>query len=376
MIKIVKVLIVIVLVAASAIYLTVRLVTSQPEFGTVMNAESLSRALESPQYRGDHFENTPAKIPSSIMVNIKDMMGGQIRRPAAQFPIESPEIGTQADSGLKAIWFGHATAYVEMDGKRIMTDPMLSNQAFPVGLVAPVRYNPPPMAVDQLPVIDFVTISHDHYDHLDMKTIQALAANGTTFFVGLGIKAHLVHWGVKESQIHEMDWWQSVKVGDFTIHCTPARHYSGRKAMDNSTLWTSWVIEGPDHRVYHSGDSGYASHFKEIAARLGPINIAFIKIGDYGLDPGWRDIHMHTEKSVQAHMDLEADIMFPIHWGTFDLSNHDWFEPINLATQHAAENGVNLVTPKLGQAFVYGQSMQNQEWWKPLEAESIKEATD
>jgi len=370
--RFIKGLLIALVLIALAIYLIVKLITSQVEFGDNMNAESLALALQSPQYNGDRFENSPANIGSDIWVNIKDLMGGQTRRPPSQFPTAEPVIDAQLNTGLKAIWFGHATAFVEMDGKRIMTDPMLSQQAFPVGLVAPVRYNPPALEMDKLPAIDFVTISHDHYDHLDMKTVQALAAKGTKFFVGLGTKAHLSRWGIADSQIYEMDWWQSISIGKFTIHCTPARHYSGRKAMDSSTLWSSWVIEGPEHRIYHSGDSGYGPHFKEIGARLGPINIAFIKIGDYGLDLGWRDVHMHTEQSVQAHRDLNADVMFPIHWGTFDLSNHDWFEPINLAVDYAGKNGVNLVTPMLGESIVYGQTIENKDWWKPLENVSKK----
>ena len=144
--------------------------------------------------------------------------------------------------------------------------------------------------------------------------------------------------------------------------------------MNNSTLWTSWVIEGPEHKIFHSGDSGYQSHFKEIGDRFGTIDIGFIKVGDYGLDPGWRDIHMYTEQSVQAAVDINARLLFPIHWGTFDLSNHDWYEPINLAVQFAEQQQIPLVTPKLGQTITYGNPIINETWWKELEAisEEIK----
>src|SRR5690606_6066149 len=217
---------------------------------------------------------------------IKDLMGGQIRIPSAPFPMAKPILPDSVTSGIKATWFGHATVYVEMDGKRIMTDPMLSERAFPIKIVAPERYNPTPLEPEELPAIDIVTISHDHFDHLDMNTVQVLAKKGSHFFVGLGVKSHLLEWGVGEEQISEMDWWESQSLGDFTIHCTPARHYSGRTGINNSTLWTSWVIESPDHKIFHSGDSGYGNHFLQIGEKLGPFDIGFIKIGDYGADLG------------------------------------------------------------------------------------------
>lgn len=348
------------------------LILSNDEFGGKMDEKSLEKAKASSQYAADHFENTPEVLPYGWKTNIKDMFGGQLRIPPGPFPADEPIISKTVGDGLKATWFGHATVYIEMDGKRIMIDPMLSTHAFPLKAVAPERFNPPPLLVEELPAIDIVAITHDHFDHLDMHSIQGLAEKGTQFFVGLGIKAHLVKWGVKEDQITEMDWWESETMDDFVIHCTPARHYSGRTGMNNSTLWTSWVIESPEHSIFHSGDSGYESHFKEIGEKFGRIDIGFIKIGDYGLDLGWQDIHMHTEKSVQAAKDVNASLMFPIHWGTFNLSNHDWFEPINLAVEFTKKENVSLVTPMLGQTISFGDSIQNEYWWKFLEKKSLE----
>ncbi len=356
---------------AAILFVAASIITSDTEFGGSMNAASLEKAQSSPQYFDGSFENTPEVIESSISTNIKDMMGGQVRTPPGPFPMERPLISQEVDSGIRSTWFGHATVYVEMNGKRILTDPMLSSHAFPVKMVAPERFNPPPLEAEELPPIDFVTISHDHYDHLDMKSIQVLAKKGAMFFVGLGIKAHLMEWGVAEGQISEMDWWESVEIDGFSIHCTPARHYSGRKMPDNSTLWTSWIIKSGAYTIFHSGDSGYEGHFREIGEKLGPVDLAFIKVGDYGLDLGWQDIHMRPEKSVQAARDIGAKIMFPIHWGTFDLSNHDWFEPINLAVASAKEEGVTLVTPKLGQTLTLGDRINNESWWKELEQISL-----
>lgn len=340
--------------------------SSRPEFGGRIEGPRQQRLLKSDQYDHDHFHNTPPPIDYDIMVNLEDAMGDQIRQPPAPFPMVEPELGTKLSQGLEAYWLGHATVLVGLEGRWIITDPMLSDTAFPIGLVAPKRFNPPAITMENLPKIDIAVISHDHYDHLDMKTIQHLSKDGTHFFVGLGVGAHLERWDIPAEQIHEMDWWDSVEFAGLQVHCTPARHYSGRKSMSNATLWTSWTIKGDQHTIFHSGDTGYENHFKEIGERLGPIDISFIKIGDYGLDLGWQDIHMKPENSIKAHIDLGASILFPIHWGTFQLSNHDWDEPIIRSTKAASENNVTMVTPKLGEKVVYGAPVQNIRWWESV----------
>ena len=340
--------------------------SSTPEFGGRIEGDRQKSLLLSPQYAGDHFHNSPAPIAYDIWTNLKDATGDQIRTPPGPFPIEKPTLDSTASQGLEAYWIGHSTVLVEMEGKRILTDPMLSDAAFPVDMIAPKRFNPPALTMDELPKIDIAIISHDHYDHLDMKTVQFLSAGGTHFFVGLGVGAHLRKWNIPTDFIHEMDWWETIKFKGLRINCTPARHYSGRKSMSNATLWTSWVVKGNDHTFFHSGDTGYEGHFKEIGERLGPIDISFIKIGDYGLDLGWQDIHMNPENSIKAHVDLGSAILFPIHWGTFQLSNHDWDEPINRATAAADKNNVTIVTPKLGEKVTFGEPFQNTRWWESI----------
>ena len=348
-------------------YVLVQWVLSGTEFGGVMDEESSVKARSSHSFNGDHFQNSPGDMPYGIMVNIGDLLGDQVRVPPGPFPMEIPDVADTVKAGIRATWLGHATVFIEMDGKRILTDPMLSDHAFPIKFIAPKRFNRSPLPMDALPPIDIVTISHDHFDHLDMKTVKVLAASGSQFYVGIGIKAHLIEWGISAAQINEMDWWESLTLDEFTIHCTPARHYSGRTGLNNATLWTSWVISSPNHDIYHSGDSGYGDHFRVIGERFGPIEMSFIKIGDYGEDLGWRDIHMHTEQSVQAALDLRTKIMFPIHWGTFNLSNHDWYEPINLAVQYASEKKVSLVTPKLGETLTFGDPIHNLPWWESIQ---------
>lgn len=341
-------------------------VLSLPAFGGSMDGERLERARRSPQYVDGSFQNNPPPPAYDIMVNLDEMMGDQVRQPPASFPVEKPQIEEAAVPGLRAIWFGHATVLVEIDGRRVMTDPMLSDHAFPVTAFAPERFNPPPLKLAELPKVDVVTISHDHFDHLDMKTVQHLAGNGAHFFAGLGIGAHLERWKVPAGQIHEMDWWETAEHAGLKVHCTPARHYSGRRSMNNPTLWASWVVEGPEHRMYHSGDTGYATHFDEIGRKLGPIDLAFIKIGDYGNDAAWESIHMVPEDSVRAHQELGAKTLFPIHWGTFELSYHPWDEPIRRAVAAASKAGAQMVTPRLGEVYVYGQPYRNESWWDGL----------
>jgi L-ascorbate metabolism protein UlaG (beta-lactamase superfamily) len=347
-------------------FFAVRSIMNETEFGGQIDAIHLEQLSQSDQHNGAHFHNTPEPVPYSIWTNLKDMMGGQNRVPPGPFPALAPDVSGPAHDGLRVIWLGHATALIELEGKRILTDPMLTQHAFPVTSIAPSRFNPSPLPLQQLPTIDIAVISHDHYDHLDMKTVQHLAASGTHFYVGLGVGTHLQAWQVPAEQIHELDWWEQQSLHGLQIHCTPARHYSGRRSMDNSTLWSSWLIKGAKHSVYHSGDSGHGQHFEEIGQRLGAIDIALIKIGDYGLDLGWQDIHMLPERSIQAHQELGASVLFPIHWGTFKLSNHDWDEPIERAVAAADKAGVTIVTPKLGEAVVFGEPFVSEPWWQRL----------
>ena len=263
-----------------------------------MDKESTAKVRASRAYNGTHFQNSPSVIPYDIKVNIIDLLGDQQRVPSGLFPMEVPVVADSVKSGMKATWLGHATVYIEMDGKRILTDPMLSDLAFPIKLIAPKRYDPPPLTVEILPSIDIVTISHDHFDHLDMKTVKILAESGSQFYVGIGLKAVLIEWGISAAQINEMDWWESLTLDEFTIHCTPARHYSGRTGLNNATLWTSWVISSPNHRIYHSGDSGYGDHFQIIGDKLGPIEMGFIKIGDYREELARMARHPHAYRAI------------------------------------------------------------------------------
>ncbi len=351
---------------ATSLVMAVVLVLQLPVFGGAMEGERLVRMQQSPQYVDGRFENAPpfhARL--ALLQNLRDYAGGQQREPGFAIPVvplEPASLTLPPLAGMRAIWFGHSTVLIEIDGVRIMTDPVLSRRASPFQFIGPERMHPPPIELSRLGGIDAVVISHDHYDHLDRDTILQLARGGTHFFVSLGIGAHLERWSVPPEQIHELDWWEHVRFKGIDIHATPARHYSGRKSMDNSTLWSSWMIRGAGESVYYSGDTGYGPHFKEIAQRLGAPDLTLMKIGAYG--HSWLDIHMNPESAVQAHLDLGARVMLPVHWATFNLSYHAWDEPILRALAAARANGVELVTPRVGEIVDIDVPFVNRDWYR------------
>jgi len=337
-----------------------------PQFGGSFEGARLERMRRSPEFIGGRFENTPPQSTELALLKTWRLYSrGQLREPAFEIPViplAPSRLKAPPSRELVAVWLGHASVLLEIDGVRIVTDPMLSDVASPFPPIGPKRLHPAPIALRDLSGIDGVVISHDHYDHLDMKTVERLAPQGTQFFVPVGIGAHLERWGVPLAQIHEMEWWESAELNGVKIDCVPARHYSGRKRMDNSTLWASWVIRGSERSVYFSGDTGYAGHFKEIRRRFGAIDLTLMKIGAYG--ETWLDIHMDPESAVRAHVDLGGKVLLPVHWATFNLSYHAWDEPIVRTLQAARASGVRVITPRVGEPFTFDQPFQNVVWYE------------
>ena len=349
-------------------------VLSQPQFGARMSGARLERAKANPQYRDGRFVNVQPEAPTTLAALgdyvVRQFSGDEVRVPPAPVPVRVVDAAALAlapgASALRALWIGHASTYVELDGLRLLLDPVFAERVSPLP-VGPRRFHPPPIALADLPPIDAVLVSHDHYDHLDMATVRHLAARGARFFVPLGIGAHLERWGVPTAQIDEMEWWQRRTLRGVEFVCTPTRHYSGRGLSDRSaTLWSSWSVLGPRHRIYYSGDTGYSTHFAEIGSRLGPFDIAFVKIGAYGPGASWLDIHMSPEQAVQAHRDVRAKRMFPVHWSTFNLAYHDWDEPVRRAVAEARRTGVALVTPRVGEWVDADQEFASTPWWEAV----------
>ncbi len=357
------------LVAASVAW-----VLSLPQFGGKLEGDRLARARANPHYRDGKFVN---QVPQAAYrpgdgwnMLSGQFFGNEIRIPPGSIPVHAiaPDaLKTMPPApSLRAFWIGHASVYVEIDGLRMLIDPIFSEYASPFNF-GPRRFHPPPLSLDDLPPIDAVLITHDHYDHLDMRTIQHLASRRAVFFVPLGIGAHLKAWGVPDAQVRELEWWQERSLPGVRIISTPSRHYSGRGLTDQSaTLWTSWSVVGARHRFYVSGDTGYSDHFRAIGDRLGPFDLSFIKIGAYGPGAPWLDIHMSAEDAVRAHGDLRARRLFPVHWGTFNLAFHAWDEPIKRTVAAARASQVELLTPRVGEMIHADQPFPFNPWWEAV----------
>lgn len=303
-------------------------------------------------------------IGSNFKDTFREMLfGGQIRRPLKPLPGVKPDLvgfSTPGD-GVRFIWLGHSTFLLRIDGITILVDPVFGDYVSPVPIYAK-RFQPPVIQIADIPDIDMVLVSHDHYDHLEKATIQNLAARGVKFVVPIGVGGRLEGWGVARNKISELDWWEKTSVGNVTIVCAPAQHFSGRKGLDgNKTLWASWAILGSTKRVFYSADGGYADHFKEIGDKLGPFDLTFMEVGQY--NQNWINVHMMPDQSVQAHIDVKGNMMVPVHWGAYSVSLHDWFDPPQRATAEAAAKGVNLLTPMMGQLVDTDNPPESKPWW-------------
>jgi L-ascorbate metabolism protein UlaG (beta-lactamase superfamily) len=353
-------------------------------FGAQPSGDRLTRIQRSPRYRDGAFENTVPTVkslPGSFWRTVKLQFGGdQQREPPSAIPVVAGTRESYAAppaTGLRATWLGHSTTLIEIDGVRVLTDPVWGDRVSPSTWFGPRRFHPPPLSLDALAPIDAVVISHDHYDHLDMPTIRALAADSSQrqlrFVVPLGIGAHLERWGVPPERITELDWGDTTRIGDTTrgatLTASPSRHFSGRRLRDalgrgNPTLWATWVIAGDRHRVFFSGDTGFFEDFAKIGEQLGPFDLTLIKIGAYG--ETWPQIHVNPEEAVRAHVLLRGRVLLPIHWGTFNLAFHAWTEPAERVVRAADSAGVTVTLPQLGQAVEPAQLPPPNAWWQEV----------
>ncbi len=334
-------------------------------FGGAPSDKTLARMHASKQWHGDRFENAEPtelmKAGTSYSRWVKLWLAGEeLRVPNCPLPVEKPQFGSKE---LKITWFGHSSTLIEIDGVNILTDPNWSERASPSTLVGPSRFHPPPIPIAELPRIDAVVISHEHYDHLDMRSVRALALRGIEFHVPLGVSGHLSAWGVSDGQIVEHDWWDAKTIKGVRITSTPARHFNGRGLPGRvGALWTSWSIVGPRHRVFFSGDTGMTEAFAEIAKREGPFDVALLEIGQH--HPSWGDIHLGPIGALDAQAVLHARTLFPIHWSTFALAFHAWSEPAETMFEEGSKRGAVLATPRLGESWVPGQATSP--WWRAL----------
>jgi L-ascorbate metabolism protein UlaG (beta-lactamase superfamily) len=352
--------------------ITVILFMQQKSFGKLPKGERKQRIEQSPNYKNGAFQN---RIETPMMAEDVSYFG-MIREflkdkpatyPHSKIPSIKTDLKTLAADTPSIVWFGHSTYLITLNNKRILVDPVFSERASPVQYAGSKAFDGSMVySMDDFPNIDLLIISHDHYDHLDYNTVLKLKATVKMFCVPLGVGQHLAHWGVDESQITEFDWWDSREVlPGFNLTSTPARHFSGRGFTRNKTLWSSYVLQTDSTKIFIGGDSGFDDAFKEIGEKFGPFDIAMLECGQYDLQ--WPNIHMMPEETVQAGVDLKANVLMPVHWGKFVLANHPWKEPIQRAKKHAETLNIKVATPIIGEPIILGGEIPSSEWWNGID---------
>ncbi len=340
-----------------------------PALGAKPSGERLARIERSPQYRGGRFANTLPTVHSgmSVAAATEFFFGGSAHRtPDAPLPTVPRTAGDFAEpvAGLRVTWLGHSTLLVELEGARVLVDPVWGERASPASFFGPKRFYAPLLALADLPPLDAVVISHDHYDHLDEGTVRALAERVPRFVVPLGVGSHLERWGVDAARITELDWWERAEAGGVALVSTPARHFSGRFLTDrDATLWSGWAFVGREHRVFYSGDTALAPEFAEVGERLGPFDVSLVEIGAY--NAAWADVHLGPEQAVAVHRMVRGGLLVPVHWGLFDLSVHGWTEPVERLRRAAEQAGVRVALPRPGESVTLG-AVPDAPWWPAL----------
>lgn len=365
------ILIALILVAIIALSVTVFIKIS-PQFGAKVQAEKIDKIKNSSNFKEGEFQNL---VPTSVgNIKLKDMAGMMYDfifnsgkgAPGTPLPVSFGEGEIEEiDSIVYVTWFGHSAILLEMEGKSILIDPMLGPASAPVSFATKRFTYEEPIQLENLKNIDAVILSHDHYDHLDYPTIIKIKDEVNHFYTALGVGEHLISWGVPAEKVTQLDWWESSQLDSIELIAAPARHFSGRGVSDrNKTQWASWVIKGKKNNIYFSGDGGYAPHFTDIGEKYGPFDFAMVECGQY--NELWAQIHMTPEETVQAAIDVKANLMMPIHWGAFKLAPHDWKDPIERVVKASQLKNQKITTPVIGERFSIG-NVSEEKWWESVE---------
>ena len=344
---------------------------SRKQFGGKFTSEWERVYEQSPNWKDGRFVNLTGitaggnwrRMPEIICKQIRGHSESSPKKPLPILPLDR-ETFLHGDGGIRFVWYGHSVVLLRINGKTVLVDPMFGNDTAPIAPTKNRRFSTDALAlIDALPPIDFVLLTHDHYDHLDYSSFKKLKGRVGAFHVALGNKRHLLAWGIEDDRIREFDWWQSLETDGLRFTFTPTQHFSGRGINSIAkSLWGGWAIRSDSHNIWFSGDSGYIPHFVEIGSRLGPFDLAFMECGQYCVD--WPEVHMFPEQSVQAAVDAGASRVVPVHWGAFNLSyEHAWYEPGMKFAEACDRVGLPYGLPRLGEVVEFGDSMPRSAWW-------------
>jgi len=339
-----------------------------PQFGASKKSIQTEDVINSPNFEDGKFKNiTETTMMTDFKIStLPEYFKNGDKIPDFEIPVnkvQPNQLNQLNDSLMRITWFGHSTIMIEKVGKIILIDPMLGNVPSPISWAGSGRFNPElPIKIEDLPFIDVVLISHDHYDHLDYESILQLKEKVGIFYTPLGVGAHLRSWGVPSDRVAEMDWWDTTEFDEFTFVAAPARHFSGRGLFDrNSTLWCSWIIQSKHNNIFFSGDGGYDVHFKEIGSKYGPFDFAMMECGQY--NEQWSLIHMMPDEIPQALSDLQCNVFMPIHWGAFKLALHSWTDPVEQLQKSLIGSDFKMASPEIGESFIIDADIPSSKWW-------------
>ena len=324
-------------------------------------------AKRSKIFKDGKFQNTGNFMTMSKWQDpYKDRTDNKGRVPTDNVPIKKYKYKENNTSDVFITWFGHSSVLIQMHNMNILVDPIFDNVTSPVSFIGPKRYSKSPLKTKDLPKIDIVLLTHDHYDHVSYKTLTSIDNKVDKYLVPLGIDKDLEKFGINETKIENMAWWEEKNINGLLIACTPSRHFSGRYIFDsNDTLWSSWILKDDNNMIFDSGDGGYGDHFKEINEKYGSPTLAILDGSQY--NEAWHDVHMFPEEAGQASIDLNAKITFLDHYGAYSLSDHSWDDPVNRFTTYAKEKNIEYMTPLIGETVnIKDYKEYQKEWWKNI----------